>query len=164
MRYALVVIVAVSAVGVGACKKRRSTAQETPEATVAAFFEAINNKRIPRDLDNFISDPKELHTMRFRCKDRRCRRGQFKIRSVGERTSYSAVLFVDYKVFSHDGGIAIRGRKSPFTLERLGKRWLIKTIGRRLRADSNQPTGNQKPLTTSQDGGAARLSGDAGSR
>ena len=131
MRYALVLILAIGVLGVSSCKKRRSSAKKTPEATVAAFFEAINKKRFPGDLDQFISDPKQLHTMRFRCKDRGCRRGQFKIRRAGHRTAYSAIIFVDFLVSGDSGRVSMRGSNSTFELERRGKTWLIKSIGKK---------------------------------
>lgn len=153
-RPALILVLVAAAVALTGCKKKRTYDRSSPEATLASFFDAINNKRIPADLEQFIAEPKELHLWRFRCKDQRCRSGTFRITNVGERTEYSVLLYVDFVVHGKDGGSTTRGQRSPIALEKRGARWFIKRVGRKLGAP-------KKPERVGRDGGVPIDGGDS---
>ena len=141
------------------CKKRRSYDLSSPESTVAGFFAALDKGRIPEDLDTFIADPQEVQLWKFRCRQKGCTGGDFKIVEVAEMSGYRATLIVDYAVFGDRDALIMRGQKSPLQLERQGDPWLLLQFGKRISVPKRDA--GTEPSAADGDAGAA-ATGDAG--
>jgi hypothetical protein len=113
------------------CGKAKRYDRSTPEKTVASFFQALRDGRIPDDLEQFFADEHEVAVWRLRCESRGCKGGNLGTVTVEERYDYRAILRVRYEVLDHRGVIVMRGDDAPVTLTREGKNWQIHQFGER---------------------------------
>ena len=151
-RLTLVLALVCLAVAAGGCKKRRTYDRSSPDATLTAFFRALNKGHLPADLEELVQG-REVLAWKLRCKTSGCKRGTFKILDGSERSDYETTLIADYQVIGNDDGQVMHGEKSPIKLIREADRWYIVQFGRL------QP-GPDRPISV-RDGGAEP--GDAGS-
>jgi hypothetical protein len=153
MRWSLAVLIIAAILGSWGCKKRQSYDRSSPQSTVAAFFTALDKGRIPDDLEDFIAEPQELSLWQFRCKQKGCTGGDFKILEVTEMSGYRATLIVDYTVFGDRDAVIMRGQRSPLQLERQGDQWLLVQFGKRISAPRRTFDAGAAPAPLDSDGG-----------
>ncbi|MBL4634537.1 MAG: hypothetical protein JKY56_11730, partial [Kofleriaceae bacterium] len=114
MRIALLTLVLLAC----GCKHTSPTDLSSPENTLKSFFKAIEESRIPSELNAFVLDVKERRAFQKRCEMRGCNKGSFEIVKVEKMGESSAILVLNYKVIGNKGRIVMQGRNSPVSFER----------------------------------------------
>ncbi len=154
MRIALLTLVLLAC----GCKHTSPTDLSSPENTLKSFFKAIEESRIPNELNAFILDVKERRAFKKRCEMRGCKKGSFEIVKVEKMGESNAILVLNYKVIGNKGRIVMQGKNSPVSFERVGSNWGVTRFGRRVGAAPRQkkqlpPRGVKGSSPTKQDGG-----------
>lgn len=152
MRVALLILILLAA----GCKNSSPTDLSTPETTLKSFFKALEESRIPDELNAFVLDVMERGAFKARCKRRGCKKGNYKILKVEKMGESSAVLILDYQIIGNKGQVVMQGKNSPVSFERIGSNWGVTQFGRRRTAPpQNEPTPKAKaedaPQKTGQD-------------
>lgn len=145
VRIAIVGLVALGCAG--GCKKDPSYDMGSPEATLASFERAIGKGQIPEQVARLVSDEVEQKQWRLRCASRGCRKATFEVVGTRERTQYTAVLEVDFRVEGDLEGEVMAGTREPIRFELDGERWFIARIGSDVEVPMARPVGRKvKPL------------------
>jgi hypothetical protein len=152
MRRTLLVLVALCAAA--GCKKSKRD-QSSPESTVASLFSAINTGELEGQYEVLFADPRIRKTWQMTCKVQGCKKGTFKVVEVKERTDNTATLLVDYEIKGKNNLTVYKGKTSPFTLERLGSRWSIVSVGTHKIGHKPAPAAKTPATATTADAGLA---------
>lgn len=131
MRSSIVIACSVALAAQLACKSRDRPRYDlgSPEKAVAAFFDAMNKKRIPTDIPYLLSTPALAKEWQFRCR-RGCSDASFKIVRSQAKTPSRHVVYVDFSLRTGDGRRLTR-KAEPIIVDKLGDQWLIGEIGER---------------------------------
>jgi len=156
MRRTLLLLMLGALANATACKRRPSYDQSTPEAALESFAAAINAARIPDDIEQLVSDPREIASWKLRCKAYGCRRAKLEVKGRGETSDYAAILYVDYAVEGSGGEWVIRGKRSPIHFARKRGRWFIEQFGEQITTPRRRV-----PAALGRDAGAGRPPGAA---
>ncbi len=154
MRIALLTLVLLAC----GCKHTSPTDLSSPENTLKSFFKAIEESRIPNELNAFVLDVKERRAFKTRCEMRGCKKGSFEIVKVEKMGESSAILVLNYKVVGNKGRIVMQGKNSPVSFERIGSNWGVTQFGRRVSPTPRKKSESPPPAVkgdspTKQDGG-----------
>lgn len=136
---ALAAAALAAVLGLGACgKKAPSYDRKTPENAVRSFFKALDDGRIPQDIERFFVDEHEVAVWKLRCKHRGCTGGKVYEVTVEEKFDYRATLRIKYEVLGTNRSRIMHGDAAQLTLTREGRNWYIQRFGKR-RAIPSQP-------------------------
>jgi myo-inositol-hexaphosphate 3-phosphohydrolase len=134
-------VLAAAALAVAACgNKGPSYDRKSPENTVRSFFKALEDGRIPRDLERFFVDEHEVAVWKLRCKHRGCTGGKVYAVTVEEKYDYRATLKIKYEVTGTHGTRIMHGDDAELTLTREGRNWYIQQFGKRRAVPSSNPS------------------------
>lgn len=118
---------AIAAAGAGVAGCRGGSGADSPEGAIAGFFAALNQGRIPGELDTLVGDAVEQERWRLRCQLHGCSGGQFTVvrRSRPGAGDWRTTLHIDYEVTGAGGAVVMRGRDAPVRLQRLAGGWRL---------------------------------------
>jgi len=133
-------VVAATLLVLAACgSKSPSYDRKTPENTVRSFFAALQDGRIPQDLERFFVDEHEVAVWQLRCKHRGCTGGKIYDVVVEEKFDYRATLRIKYEVLGTNRTRIMHGDDATLTLTREGRNWYIQQFGHRRAIPSTNP-------------------------
>jgi hypothetical protein len=116
------------------CKKSPSYDRSTPDKTLASFFKALADERIPEDLDRLvIAEGAEATVWKVRCEAYGCTGGSYRIVERGPASDYEATLLIDYRITGERGAVVMQGQRSPVQLLREPDGWRITQLGKTTR-------------------------------
>ncbi len=137
---ALAAAVLAGIVALGACgKKGPSYDRKTPENAVRSFFKALEDGRIPQDIERFFVDEREVAAWKLRCEHRGCTGGSVYEVTVDEKFDYRATLRIKYEVIGTNGTRIMHSDDAQLTLTREGRNWYIQQFGKRRAIPSKTP-------------------------